>query len=138
MKRLNILTYAIMAISVVVTVYFFLSTTEERAGVYLIWTYILFAATVILVVILPLFNMVSNPKALKKTAINLGFIILVFGLSYLLASDTQTPVTAALDSPPSAVVMKLTDMGIMATYFLFTATVLVIILGPVLTAIRNR
>ena len=140
MKRLNLLTYVIMAISAVITVYFMLDTSMEggRVGPYLVWAYILLGSAILLILVLPLFNIVSNPKALKKMAINVGFIVVVLGLAFLLASSAQTTVTEAMPEPPSAFTMKLTDAGLKAAYFLFSGSLLAILFGAVLGVIRNR
>jgi len=140
MKKLKLLTYVIMAISAVVTIYFMLDTSAEggRVGPFLIWAYILFGLSIVLILVLPLFNIISNPKALKKMAINVGFIVVVLGLSYLLASSAQTSVTEAMPVPPSASTMKLTDAGLKAAYVLFAGSLLAILFGAVLGVIRNR
>jgi len=139
-KILNIFFYVIMAISVIVAIYFFLEMKNEgRVSYLLIWTYILFALAIGLTLVFAVFNAASNPQSLKKMALNIGFLVVVFGVSYILASSAQTPVTAALpDGPPSEMTMKFTDMGLKVTYFLFVLTVLVALLGPVISAIRNR
>ena len=139
-KILNILIYTIAAVSVIIAFYFFLGMNDEgRVGILLYWTYILFAVVVVLALVSALFNATSNPKSLKKMALNIGFLVVVFGASYLFASSAQTPVTEALPTgPPTAMAMKLTDMALKVTYFLFAVTILVAILSPAISAIRNR
>ena len=138
MKNLpKILTYTIVAITAVVFVYFALNM-QERVGTFLVWAYILFGLATLLVVVLPLFNIASNPQALKKSAINLGFMIVVFGIAFLLASGAQTSVTEAMLEPPSFATMKITDMGLKATYILFVIAFLAILFSSAISAIRNR
>jgi len=139
-KILNIFMYVIMAISIIIAIYFFLEMKDEgRVGILLVWTYILFALAIGMALVSALFNAASNPQSLKKMALNIGFLVVVFGVSYMLASSAQTPVTEALPTgPPSAMAMKLTDMGLKVTYFLFALTILVALLGPAIAAIRNR
>ncbi|MCL2502791.1 MAG: hypothetical protein FWE30_05545 [Bacteroidales bacterium] len=144
MKKLKLLTYIIMVISaVLVGVFLFGGETkgavgEARINLSLIWAYILLGSAVVLALVFTVFNTVSNPKSLKKMAINIGFFVVVFGVSYLLASSAHTSVTPTLPNPPSAAAMKLTDTGLKAVYFLFAGSLLAIIFGAVLAAIRNR
>jgi len=138
-KLLNIFFYVIMALSAVIAIYFFWDQYNEgRVGVLLYWTYILFALAIVLALVFGLFNASGNKQSIKKMAISIGFIVAVFGVSYLLASGGHTAVTAALPDPPSEFTLKLTDTGLIAAYILFAGALLAILFGAVLSTIRNR
>ena len=139
MKKIpNIITYVIIAVSVLVTVYYVMDMSEERTGHFLTWAYFLFGLAVVLVVVLPLINLISNPKALKKAVINVGLLAVVLVIAYVFASGAQTPDTQAMATPPSATTMKITDMGLKATYLLFALALLAIISSSLLTAFKKH
>ena len=141
MKKISSLfLYITMAISVVVIAYFFWEMkSPSRVNILLIWTYVLFAVAILLTLVFSLVNAASNPKSLRKMALNIGFLVVVLGVAFLLSSSAQTSVTAALpDGPPSAMAMKLTDMALKSAYFLFSITVLAAIFSPVIASMRNR
>ena len=139
MKKIpNIITYVIIAVSVLVTVYYVMDMSRERTGHFLTWAYFLFGLAVVLVVVLPLINLISNPKALKKAVINVGLLAVVLVIAYVFASGAQTPDTQAMATPPSATTMKITDMGLKATYLLFALALLAIISSSLLTAFKKH
>ena len=57
----------------------------------LIFTYILVGIAVICVIVLPLIKAIDDPKTLIGTAIGLGVLFVIFGLSYVVASDEVLP-----------------------------------------------
>ncbi|MDR2585357.1 MAG: hypothetical protein LBC84_03945 [Prevotellaceae bacterium] len=143
-KIISLITYLIIAVTAVVTVYFLLALSSDgdvqraRAGIFLSWAGILLVAGALLAIILPLIDILSNPKGLKKMALNIGFIVVVFCIAFLLASGSQTPSTLAMPDVPSTQIMKLTDMGLKTTYLLFGISLLAIVFSSVLNTIRNR
>ena len=139
MKKVsNILMYVIIAISLIVTIYFLADPHEERAGTLFIWTYILMGLGIALLVAVPILNVRTNPASLKKGAINIAFMVVLFGLAYLFASDSQTTATAAQTIPPSPATLKITDTGLIATYLLLAIGVCSIIFASVYTGLKNR
>ena len=136
-KLLNILTYIIFAITAAVLVYFWMAK-DERVGTILVWGYIVLALGVALLLLTPLFSITSNPKTLKKMAVSVVFIVVLFGLAFLLASGDQTAATAMKPEPPTAQTLKLIDTGLIATYFLLALALLSVVGGSVLASIRNR
>ena len=57
----------------------------------LIFAYILVGIAVICVIVLPLFKAIDDPKTLVGTAIGLGILFVLFGISYAVSSDEVLP-----------------------------------------------
>ena len=151
MSKLKILSYVLLGISTIMFLYFLFTSggmtakdyvEHPDAGMYktldvfLIWTYILFGITALLAIVLPIIGIVQNPKNVKKMIINIGVIIGVLIISYLLSTSDALPVSASVN--PSATTWKLTDAGLIATYVLLGVSFVAIIAGGILGAIRNR
>ncbi len=79
-------------------VFYFNLDNENMVNVLLYYGYALFALAVFSAVVLPLFNIGSNPKALKKIFTNLAIVIVVCCLSYVLASGDALTVSIKLTS----------------------------------------
>lgn len=57
----------------------------------LVITYVLIGIAVVSVVVLPLIKAIDNPKTLVGTAIGLGVILVIFGISYAISGDEVLP-----------------------------------------------
>ena len=152
MSKLKILSYILLGVSAIMFFYFLFTsggmTAKDYAAnpdagmyktldVFLIWTYILFGITALLAIVLPIIGIVQNPKNVRKIIINIGVIVGVLLLSYLLSTGDALQVSASV-TEPSATTWKLTDAGLIATYILLVISFVSIIAGGVLGAIRNR
>lgn len=90
-KILQIGLYVILAISLVLFVLFYING-ESMTNTVLYWAYILLAITVLLLIGFPIVFFIKNPrKGLTVLFVLIGFIIL-FGISYLFASDATNAV----------------------------------------------
>ena len=140
MKKINnILLYVIIAISVVVAIYFFFfGEMKDNVGTLLTWAYVLLGLGILLLILVPFVNLGANPSALKKGGISIAFIVVLLGLSYLLASDTQTVATQAMLEPPSATTLRITETGLLATYLLLILSIAAIIFGSIYVSIKKR
>ena len=136
-KILKILTYVVLGITFVMTVIYF-TNPDAQVGNFLFWSYLLFGAAVLLVVVFPLFNMAANPQGIKKMLRNLVLLVVVFGGAYLLSSSAQTLTTAAMATPPSPSALRMTDTGLYITYALCLIALLAIAASSVYTAVKNR
>ena len=130
------LSYLLLGLGVLLTVLFFLNT-DGMTDTYLVYAYILFGVAVTLAIVLPLLNVINNPKSLKKILLSLVVVVVVVGLAYMLASGN--PLTnVSIDPEPSAATLKVTDTGLIITYFLFGAAVLAIFAGALVNMVKNR
>lgn len=75
--------------------------------------YILLAVTVLVSVIFPIIQLVQNPKNIKSALISVGAMVVVVGISYALASDTNPS-----NMPISATEAKQVGTGLYAFYIL--------------------
>jgi len=136
-KFVKYLSIFLLAFSLVLGVTVFLNPSDRMIDFVLYYTYILFGLAVLLVIVLPVIGMVSNPKNVKRMIVNFGAVIVVFGLGFLLASGDPLPtITTAI--PPTAFALKLSDAGLIIAYILIAASVLSIVSGVIINLVRNR
>lgn len=136
-KFVKYLSIFLLAFSLVLGVTVFLNPSDRMIDFVLYYTYILFGLAVLLVIVLPVIGMVSNPKNIKRMIVNFGAVIVVFGLGFLLASGDPLPtITTAI--PPTAFALKLSDAGLIIAYILIAASVLSIVSGVIINLVRNR
>ncbi|MFI3331246.1 MAG: hypothetical protein R3Y38_05530 [Rikenellaceae bacterium] len=133
MKYLSIIKYLFLAISVIVVAVFFAGFADVDAMLF--WAYILLGLTVAVVVIAPIVNLISNPKGAVGSLIGVAIVALVFGVAYALASDAPVVNSAGgfFENPTE---LKLSDMGLYATYFVLASTILVVIGGEIRNTLK--
>lgn len=121
--------YALMLISVVLVILFYFGKvvpgTEDTnfeepviTKTILLWAGILVVLTVVLSLVFPLINVVTNPKAAKGTLFTLiGAAILIF-VAWILASDAllDMPHYEGKDNVPKT--LKLAGTGLFTAYIL--------------------
>lgn len=128
MKYLSIIKYVFLATSALVVALFFLGATEVDLMLY--WAYALLGLTVAAVILLPLINVIKNPAGAMRSLVGLVIVAIVLGVSYALASDTPIPKSAG-GFFENSTELKLSDMGLYATYFAMGATILIVIGGEI-------
>lgn len=128
MKYLSIIKYVFLAISALVVIIFFLGVTDVDLMLY--WAYVLLGLSVVAVIVLPTINLIKNPSGAVTSLIGLAIVAVVLGVSYAFASDMPIPNSAGgfFDNPG---VLKLSDMGLYATYFSMVATIVVVVGGEI-------
>lgn len=152
-KYIKYLSYILLLMGVAVTVYFLVTSVlypepspEYPVGsvgaamgvdVMLIYTYIIFAITLLLAIIFPLINIVSNPKGAKNTLIGLIAMIVIFLVSYFVSSDTPIPNPAANGYFDDPATLRLTDVGLYSTYAILVIAIIVILWGEIRSAIKK-
>jgi len=152
-KYIKYLLYVLLALGVAVFAYFVIASalypepaTEFPVGtvgnamgvnVMLVYAYIILAVALILAIFFPIKNIICNPKGAMRTLIGLVMMIVLFGVSYLLASDAPVPNPAAngyFDNPTQ---LKLVDLGLYSAYAILAAAFLVIIWGEIRSAFKR-
>jgi len=88
-------------------------------------TYVLIGIAVVAVIVLPLIKAIDDPKTLIGTAIGLGILVAVFGISYAISGDEVLPRYVAQDVGPG--ISKVVG-GLLTTMYLFLAAAVVGIL----------
>ncbi len=141
-KIVSYILYTLMLISVVLVVLFYFGkvvpgtegTNMEEPVItktILLWAGILAGLTALLSLIFPIINMVTNPKAIKRTVITLvGVAVLIF-IAWLLASDAllDMPHYEGKDNVPKT--LKLAGTGLFTTYILAGLAVLSILYSEI-------
>lgn len=132
--------WVLLAISVVLLVLGFIFGFESNGArwtdVLLNWTYIVFALTLLIVVVFgAVIAFKNNPKSIIKGLIGLVILAVVCGVVYLLAPGK--PAVGMIDQP-SAGTLKLTDTVLILTYIAAAAAVVAIIVGEIVTSVRNK
>ena len=152
-KYVKYLSYLLLLLGVGVFAYFVIASvmfpetsTEFPVGtvgsamgvdVMLIYAYIIFAIALVLAIVFPLINIISNPKGAMRTLVGLVVMIVIFGISYLCSSDTPVPNPAANGYFDNPVTLRLTDVGLYAGYAMFALTLLVILWGEIRSAFKR-
>ena len=126
-KGLSILKFVLLAISVV-SVALLPIMGEESVGIMLTWAYILLGLTVAVSIILPLINLIKNPKGAIGTFVGLAIVVVVMGVCYALASDLPVVNSAGgfFEDPTS---FRMIDMGLDATEVALSAAIVISIFG---------
>ena len=152
-KYIKYLSYVMLLLGVGVFVYFIITSlmypepsTEFAVGsvgagmgvnVMLIYTYIILAVALLIAIVFPVVNIVSNPKGAMRSLIGLVAMIVIFLVSYLLASDTPIPNPAANGYFDDPVTLKLTDVGLYSGYAILVIAFIVILWGEIRSAIKK-
>ena len=152
-KYIKILSYILRGLGVAVLVYFLVASamytdpspdfpigtvgSAMGVNVMLIYAYIIFAIAIVLAVLFPIINIISNPKGAMRTLIGFGALIVIFGISYLLASDAPVPNPAENGYFTDAATLKLTDVGLYSGYAMFALALIAIIFGEIRNAFKK-
>ena len=101
----------------------------------LIWSYILLALSIVILVAFAIYEMVTDFRVAKKGAIALALVGGVVLISYLLASD-EMPTFLGVnkfidDGTLTASVLKWIDTGLIATYIVLGTSIVSIIYASV-------
>ena len=133
MKYLSIIRYVLLAISALTVILFFAGATD--VDLMLEWAYILLAATAAAAILFPIIGIVQNPKAALRSLVGLIIVVVVIGISYVLASDV--PVTGSDGVVfDNNLTLKLSDTGLFAAYAAMAVAILAAIIGEISNAFK--
>lgn len=141
MNSIKFIGYGLLAISVILVVAFiatsnFTALEFPMVDVILNWTYIVLGLAIVLALIMPIYNMVKNPKGMVRSMIGMGIVVAVLLICYLMADDTPL-VTAAKETFDNPVSLLLSDTGLYATYFAFAVAIITIVGGEILKVFKR-
>ena len=134
-KLLKYLLYILFAISIVFIIGFFVNE-DVMLDPLLYYTYVLVGISFLAIILLPLINLIKNPKGLKKMLMTLVIALVIIGLAYLLSSGDPLLVKTNVEASES--VLKLTDTGLILAYILSAGACLAILSGGIFKISRNR
>lgn len=119
--------YATMGISILLAVLFFADTLSE--GPFLQWTYALIGVATVLAILFPIINTISNPSGAKSVLVGVGALVVVVGLSYVLAGDEVLAKYQQYGTTPSS--SKWVSTGLIMFYLLAAAAIGITIVAEV-------
>lgn len=132
MKYLSIIKYILLIVSAIVVIAGAVTFVdgEENAtlNLMLVWSFAMVILTIVLTIAMPLVAVFQNPKSAVRSLIGLGVIVVVFLVSYALATDD--PITLASGSViDNSFELKFSDTALYATYIAFAGVILSILYG---------
>jgi len=113
-KILSISLYVLIGISVLLTVIFFAGFISE--ALLLEWAYLLVGIATLASLVFPIMFLVQNPGKAKGALVSVVGLVIVFGISYAMASGDVLVSYEKYDVDEG--LSKMVGMGIMATYLL--------------------
>lgn len=102
---------------------------RSELGIY--WAYILVAIAIFVAVLFPIIDVIKNPKSGLKIMSIILLMAIILVVSYFLADATPLEGTAANPDFKNPTVLKLTDTGLYATYFLVLVSILTVIVASI-------
>lgn len=132
MKYLSIIKYVLLIVSAILViagaVTFVDGEENTTLNLMLVWSFVMIVLTIALTVIMPLITVFQNPKSAVRSLIGLGLIVVVFLVSYALATDD--PITLANGKViDDSFELKFSDTALWATYIAFVGVILSILYG---------
>ncbi len=138
-KILNIVLYALIAVTVVFTIMFYTGgdvvgetyQTPVYTDMLLNWAKILVFATAIIAILFEIFHLVLNPKNAARTLFSIGALIVIALLSYSMADGTPLQLGGyeGADNVPS--MLKLAGAFLYGTYILLGVVIAAILISEV-------
>ena len=138
-KKLNILMVGLFVITLALVGWAIISGGSEVAISWnLIWGYTLLVAAIVSVICAAIKGTITNPAGLKNTLIAVAIVVVVVGaaLGVALSHDGLVIPNSAggvFDNPFDLVI---SEAGIIVTYIVSAATILVTIVGEVRNALK--
>ena len=133
--------WALAIIGVIILIWGSAVGFESNGGaavdVLLRWGYILLILAVVAVLFAAIvIGGMNNPKGLVKAGIGLAGVAVLCLVVYLISAGN--PLVGYLGTQPDAKTLKLTDTLLNLTYLLAAGAIVSIIIGEVVSAVRNK
>lgn len=113
-KILSIVMYSLLGISALLGILFYAGAAGAEVLIY--WCYFLFFVGTAAAIIFPIIQMAKNPKGAKSALIGVVAMLVVFGISYVLAGDEMSDKYKDFISTPEA--SKRVSAGLISFYIL--------------------
>lgn len=143
-KILNIVTYVMIAVTVVLLGLFYFGgeipnqayTTPVYTQELLVWAYILFAISAGAAIIFPLVRFIMNPKDAMKGIIAMAGLVLVILIAYSMSDATllNLPGYTGADNTPGKLMFA--DTILYTMYFLGIGTLVAILVTEIIRKLR--
>ncbi len=129
MKYLPIIKYVLLIVSAVLLAFGMVQGEGSVAlDVMLVWSLVMVLLTIALTVIMPLVAVFQNPKSAVRSLIGLGILVVVFLISYALATDDPIRLASGKIMDDSFE-LKFSDTSLWMTYITFAGVILSILYG---------
>lgn len=91
-----------------------------------VFSFVMICITILTAIVMPLVGIAQNPKSAARSMLGLAILLVVFLVSYLLAStDPITLPSGAVLSSPGSLIFS--DIALYSTYITFAAVILSIV-----------
>ena len=129
MKYLPIIKYVLLIVSAVLLAFGMVQGEGSVAlDVMLVWSLVMVLLTIALTIIMPLVAVFQNPKSAVRSLIGLGILVVVFLISYALATDDPIRLASGKIMDDSFE-LKFSDTSLWITYITFAGVILSILYG---------
>lgn len=149
-KAVTILLWVLSIISVIICVYIFVkcgalneNNPEEKAEMLsvinpaFIWMYILIILAALVAIVMPLPQLLRNPKSLMRMLFGiLGFGVVIL-IAYSLSSTNALPF-APNHAPVSEDTLKFADVNLYTIYIMFGLTIVTVLFSSVFVNVLKR
>ena len=139
-KLAKITLFALMAVSLVMTVLYYINiggdNVEGWTYAFLDLAYAILALAIVLIIALPILTFRQRKINFKSVILILVGTVVVLGGAYLLAP--ATPVVLASGAVHEGSAVKLTETGLLVTYFLLGVALISIVGGSVFNVLRKK
>ena len=125
--------YALLGISVLLVVLFFGGIWVTESAL-IIWSYLLLGIAAVAAVLFPIIYLVQNPKKAKGALFSVAGLLVIFGISYLIASAAVLNSYEKFDI--DGAISRRVGMGLIAMYILGFGAVGAIIYSAVSRLIK--
>ena len=82
-------------------------------------------------------GIIKKPESLKMMLVGIGGTILLFGISYGMASSEITPNLAALGGDLSEGTVKMADTGLIAMYIMMFLSIAAVVFSSIMKMVRR-
>ncbi|MDE5944206.1 MAG: hypothetical protein K2G93_01295 [Rikenella sp.] len=129
MKYLPIIKYALLIVSAILLVLGMVQGEgSAMLDVMLVWSFAMVILTIALTVVMPLVAVFQNPKSAVRSLIGLGILVVVFLVSYALATDEPIRLASG-KMMDDTFDLKFSDTALWMTYITFAGVILSILFG---------
>lgn len=139
MKYLSIIKYILLIVSAVIVLYgAFSYGPDSTSGLdtMLWWGYILVLLSAAMALIMPLFGIAQDPKKAVKSLLGLGLLVVIFLVSYGMASDAPIKLASGKTFDNTSQLI-FSDTSLYAMYIMFGCVVLSLVVTEIYKAVKN-
>lgn len=110
------------------------SAQDSILNPFFIFSYVILGLAAVLAIVFPIAYAISNPKMAIRGAIVVALFVVLFGISYFVASDTvsTTQIAKAVEEGRiNASGIRLVGAGLIATYILTAAAIITLVYASI-------